>query len=322
MSHLILRRLAMAPLMVVTVAAAVFFTARLLPGDPLERLVTEDTDPDFVPRLRRQMGLDRPPVVQFGLWLRGAVQGDWGESWTSRRPVAALVAEALPNTLRLTVVAFAMRWTLAVIIGIAAALRHGRRSDWALRTTTLVVDALPTFVLGVLLQLVFAYGLQWLPAEGMRALDAADLDGFARWRDTLAHLCLPVLVLGTHHVATSARFVRAAVLEASTRDHVLAARARGLSDRRVLVRHVLRNALGPLVTLFALSLPGLIGGSLIVETLFSWPGMGRLTVGAAQSHDQPVLLAAVALVATLVVLSNLAADVAAAAVDPRQRGEG
>ena len=321
MSHVIVRRLAMAPLLVVTVAAAVFFTARLLPGDPLERLVTEDTDPDFVPRLRRQMGLDRPAAVQFGMWLRGAVQGDWGESWISRRPVAALVAEALPNTLRLTVLAFAMRWTLAVIIGIAAALRHGRRSDWGLRTATLVVDALPAFVLGVLLQLVFAYGLQWLPADGMHALDAAGLDGFARWRDSLAHLCLPVLVLGIHHVATSARFVRAAVLEASTREHVLAARARGLSDRRVLLRHVLRNALGPLVTLFALSLPGLVGGSLIVETLFSWPGMGRLTVGAAQAHDQPVLLAAVALVATLVVLSNLVADVVAAAVDPRQRRE-
>lgn len=321
MGRLILTRLLMAPVLVLAVAATVFFTARLLPGDPVERLVSEDTDPDFVPRLRRQMGLDRPPAEQFAQWLRGAVQGDWGESWISRRPVRSLLAEALPNTLRLTVLAFALRWTLAVGIGIAAALRHGRRSDWTLRTATLVVDAIPTFVLGVVLQLVFAYHLQWLPADGRQSLDAADWGTWARWRDTLAHLCLPVLVLGINHVATSARFVRAAVLEVSTREHVLAARARGLSESRLLVRHVLRTAFGPLITLFALSLPGLVGGSLILETLFSWPGMGRLTVGAAQTHDLPVLLATVSLVAALVLVSNLIADAVAAAVDPRLRAE-
>lgn len=321
MPRLIIGRLLFAPVLILAVAATVFFTARLLPGDPLERLATEETDADFVPRLRRQMGLDQPPVVQFTRWLRAAAHGDWGASWISRRPVQALLAEALPNTLRLTVLAFALRWTLAVLIGVAAALRHGRRSDWTLRTATLVFDAVPAFVLGVVLQLVFSYGLQWLPAEGMHALDAADWSPWARWRDTLLHLCLPVFVLGIHHVATSARYVRAAVLEASTRDHVLAARARGIPERRLLVRHVLRNALGPLVTLFALSLPGLVGGSLIIETLFSWPGMGRLTVGAAQAHDQPVLLATVSLVAALVVVSNLIADVVAAAVDPRLRRE-
>jgi peptide/nickel transport system permease protein len=317
----VVRRLALAPLLVFGVVTTVFFVARLLPGDPVEHLATADSDPEFVPRLRRQMALDRPPVVQYAHWLGRVVRGDLGDSWSTRRPVTALLGEALPNTLRLAAIAFALRWTLAIVLGVTTAVHHGRRTDTSLRVATLVVDALPGFVLGVGLQLVFAYWLQWLPPSGMASLDALGEPFWSRTVDALAHLVLPVVVLGVSRVATSARYVRASILESATEPHVLAARARGIPEDAVLRRHVLRNALAPLVTLFGLSLPGLVAGSLVVEFLFSWPGMGRLTLAAARAHDQPVLLATTMLAASMVVLANLAADVAASAADPRIRAE-
>jgi peptide/nickel transport system permease protein len=321
--HLILRRLMLAPFLVFGVATVVFFTSRLLPGDPLEGLASPECDPQYVPRMRHQLGLDRPLPEQYARWMRACLlHGDLGTSVMAHRPVRDLLREALPNTLRLTTLALALRWTLALTFGIASALRRGRRTETSVRALTLVVDATPGFVLGVLLQLLFAYKLRWLPPEAMASIDAASLPAPARFGDALAHLVLPVVVLGVDGVAMLARYVRASVLEALGRDHVRAARARGLGERAVVWRHGVRNGIAPIVTLFGLSLPGLVAGSLLVEAIFSWPGMGSLTIHAALSRDQPVLLATTLLAASLVVIGNLAADVAAAAADPRTREPG
>ncbi len=323
MLRLILRRLVLAPVLVFGVATVVFFTARLLPGDPLEGLATPDTDPQYVPRMRHQLGLDRPLPEQYARWMQACLlHGDLGTSLIARRPVRDLLREALPNTLRLTTLALALRWTLALTLGIASALRRGRRAETGVRVLTLVVDAMPGFVLGVLLQLLFAYKLRWLPPEGMASVDAASMPALERCGDALAHLALPVLVLGVDGVAVLSRHVRASVLEALGRDHVRAARARGLDERAVVWRHGIRNGIAPIVTLLGLSLPGLVAGSLLIEAIFSWPGMGWLTIHAALTRDQPVLLATTLLAASLVVIGNLAADVAAATADPRTREPG
>jgi peptide/nickel transport system permease protein len=318
--RLIARRLALAPVLVVAVATIVFIAAHLLPGDVVGAAVTSDTDPEWAARQRAALGLDRPLHEQYAQWLRAFVlRADLGTSFVWRRPVRDLLAEAIPNTLRLTVLALVARWILGLGLGLVAAVRHRQRSDLGLRTGALVLDALPAFWLAVMAQLVFAYRLRWFPADAMQSLDAASMSGWARAGDALAHAVLPVAVLTLAGVAPTLRWVRAGVLETLGSDFVRAARARGLAERAVVTGHALRAALPPLVTLLGLSLPGLVGGALVVETIFAWPGMGRLAFLAANNRDVPVLLATTSLAAALVVLGNLGAEVASAALDPRQR---
>jgi peptide/nickel transport system permease protein len=320
--RLIVRRLALAPVLVLAVATIVFVTAHLLPGDAVGDAASSDTDPDWAARQRAALGLDRPLHEQYGRWLRGAVlHADLGTSFVWRRPVRELLAEAIPNTLRLTVLALAARWALGLALGVVAAVRSRRRSDVGIRAVTLVLDAVPTFWLAVMLQLVFAYRLRWLPAEAMQSLDAVSMSMAARAGDAVVHAVLPIAVLTLGGVAPTVRWVRAGLLETLASDFVRAARARGLGAGAVVLRHALRVALPSLVTLLGLSLPGLVGGAVVVETIFSWPGMGRLAFLAAAGRDVPVLLGTTVLAATLVVLGNLAAEVACAALDPRQRAE-
>lgn len=320
MLRLIVVRLALLPVLVLGVATLVFLAAHVQPGDAVGDSGAADLDPQWTTRQRAALGLDRPLHEQYGRWLRGLVlEADLGTSFVWRRPVRELLADAIPNTLRLTVAGLVARWALGLALGIAAALRHRRGADLGVRTSVLVLDAMPAFWLAVMLQLVFAYRLGWLPAEAVQSLDAAAMGWMARGADAFAHAVLPVAVLALSGVATTVRWVRAGLLETLGSDFVRAARARGLANRAVVMRHALRAALPPLVTLLGLSLPGLVGGALVVETIFSWPGMGRLAYLAATGRDVPVLLATTALAAALVVAGNLAAEVACAALDPRQR---
>jgi len=212
-----------------------------------------------------------------------------------------------------------LRFALGVAAGTVAALRHGRGTDRSIVVAALVLYSMPSFWVGVILQLVFAYGLGWLPADAMHGFDATRLPATARLWDLVRHLVLPVSVLGLAGVASTARYMRASLLETLSQDYVRAARARGLGERIVVLRHALRNALPPIATLLGLSLPALVGGSIIVETIFSWPGMGRLAYLAVGSRDYPVLLATTFLSAVLVVLGNLLADLACSFLDPRTR---
>ena len=321
-AHL-LRRLAAAALLVPILLTAVFFTVHLAPGDPIDLNADQDMGDLQRERIRVRLGLDAPLTVRYGRWIGDALlHGDLGRSLKYHRPVREMLAEAVPNTLLLTVGAYAVHLLLAVNLGVWMARRRGTRRERAVTVGALVLYSLPAFWLGLMLILVFARWLGWLPAGGMAAPDADLLSWPARLWDTLRHLVLPVIVLGVASAAGTARYLRGSVIEALESDYVLAARARGLPERRVVWGHAVRNALLPAVTLVGLNLPFLLGGAVVTETVFAWPGMGRLAVDAIFARDYPVIMGATALSAVMVVLGNLLADLAYARVDPRIRPRG
>jgi peptide/nickel transport system permease protein len=251
--------------------------------------------------------------------MYGFVRGDLGTSFATRRPVTEMLLQALPNTLLLAALALVLRFAVGIATGTIAALRHGRALDRTLVIGAVVLYSVPGFWLAVMLQLVFAYGLRWLPPDSMQALDFEQRGFIAQSLDIARHLVLPVIVLGLPGVASTARYMRASLLEVLSQDYVRAARARGLGRRSVVLRHAFRNALGPMTTLAGLSLPALVGGALIVETIFAWPGMGRVAYLAVGTRDTPVLLATTCLSGALVVAGSLLADIGSALLDPRQR---
>jgi ABC-type dipeptide/oligopeptide/nickel transport system permease component len=314
-----LRRLGVSALLVLGLLTGLFFGVRLLPGDPLGHWIDAETSPEVAAQMRHQLHLDEPLPVQYVHWMGALLRGDLGASLATRRPVAELVRETLPNTFRLAAAALLLRFVLGVAIGTAAAVRHGGATDRGLTITALVLQSMPAFWLAVVLQLVFAYQLGWLPVDAMRGLDHASLPPLGRAADSFRHALLPVLVLALAGVASTARYTRASLLESLSQDYVRAARARGLGERRVVLRHALRNALTPIATLAGLSLPALVGGALAVETIFSWPGMGRLAMQAVATRDYPVILATTAMSAVVVVLGSLLADVTCSWLDPRAR---
>lgn len=316
----LLRRLAAAALLVPALLTAVFFLVHLAPGDPVDLHLDPDMGDVQREQVRARLGLDAPLGVRYGRWLGGVLlHGDLGRSLQYHRPVSAMLAEAVPNTLLLTLSAYAVHLLLAVSLGVWMARRRGSRAERGATVAALALYSLPAFWLGLMLILVFSRWLGWLPAGGMAAPDADLMSWPARLWDAVRHLVLPVIVLGVASAAGTARYLRSAVIEALDRDFVLAARARGLSERTVVWRHAVRNALLPAVTLVGLNLPFLLGGAVVTETVFAWPGMGRLAVDAIFARDYPVIMGATALSAVMVVLGNLLADLAYGRVDPRIR---
>lgn len=313
------RRAAAALLMTWLVVSAAFGLLHLLPGGP--GALTED--PRVPPRqrleLRATLGLDRPLGERYARFVAAAVRGDWGVSFAQQRPVATLIAESAPHTLALAGGALAIEMLLGVALGALAARRAGSWLDQSLRAVTLTLWSLPAFWFGLALLLAFAIGWPLLPAGGLASPGAAGWGWSARWGDALAHLALPALALGVPAAAATARFTRAALLDAADEPFALAARARGLSPSSLFLRHQLRPASAALVELAGLSAAGLLSGSLAIEIVFSRPGLGRLAHDALQARDYPVLLAATALAAAAVVAAGLAADLAQAALDPRSR---
>ena len=320
MVRFVLRRLAIAAVLLVGLLTLVFGVLHALPGDPADRFLDPDADPEAVLHARRALGLDAPLPVQYARWLQAFfLQHDLGQSFATHRPVAAMLREAVPNTILLAGTALAVRLLLGIALGTWAAVRRGRAPDRAVLLTALVLHSIPAFWLGAMAMLLFVFGLGWFPPSGMQSLDHEHLSAGARVTDTLHHLVLPVLVLAAGGIASTARYVRASVITAMAHESVRTARARGLPERRIVLHHALRNALVPVVNLIGLSLPALVGGALVVETLFAWPGMGRLAFLAVATRDYPVLLATTWLSAVLVVMGSLLADVAGAMLDPRQQ---
>jgi len=315
-----IRRLPRTALMILALLTVAFAVAHLAPGDPVERLAAQDMDAAARAQLRERLGLDRPLPEQYARWLGGLARGDLGRSLEHHRPVADLLAEALPRTLLLTGAAYVLHWLLALALGVILAARRGTWTARLLNAAGLVFYSLPVFWLGLMAILVFSRWLGWLPAGGMLGPDAI-LAGRSDAADLFRHLVLPAGVLGLATAMGSARYLRSSLLEALGSDYVTAARARGLPERAVLWRHALRNALLPLVTLVGLDLPALLGGSVVVETVFAWPGVGRLAVDAVFARDYPVVLAVTALSGVLVILGNQLADLTYARVDPRVRLE-
>lgn len=313
------RRLAQALLLVFVLVSAVFFVVRLAPGDPLDQVVQEELGAADRDLIRHRLGLDRSLTAQYGHWLAGAARGDFGLSLRQQRPVSEILGEALAPTLTLTVTAYLLHLLLAVGAALLMATRRGRPLDHLVQGTGLAFYSVPAFWLGLMFILVFARQLGWFPTGGWESADAQFMNPLARGLDHLHHLVLPVATLALGTFMGTARYLRAALEEVLAQDYILAARARGLPSRRILFGHALRNALLPLITLLGLSVPFLLGGALVVEVVFGWPGMGRVTIEAVFARDYTVIMATTLLAAVAVVAGSTLADLLYRWADPRLR---
>lgn len=320
MIRFLLRRLAASLLLLYLVLTATFFMLHLAPGSPAALLAEDQRVPaEQRENLRRIYGLDRPLPVQYARWLGAMARGDWGTSFSYQRPVTALVFEAVPATLLLAAAALLVEQGTGLVFGIAAARRPGSAADHVIRVVSLLLYSLPIFWLGLMAILLFSLVWPVLPAGHMRSVGAEELGSGARLLDLLRHLILPAVVLGLAEAGSVVRYVRGSLLDVLGQEYIRAARAKGISERRVVWVHALRNALPPLIQVLALSFATLLSGTLITEVIFSWPGIGRLTFEAILSRDYPLVLATTAFSAIMVLLANLAADVLHALADPRIR---
>jgi peptide/nickel transport system permease protein len=317
----VLRRALQAAVTFLVALAILFVLMRAAPGDPLLRLGGDrPISPREIAVLRARYGLDQPVGTQVASFLQGLVHGDLGVSIEYGRPVTALLGERLPATLLLGGSVLLLNFTVGLWLGVRQAVRRGRREDRWLTTLSLAGYAMPSFWLGLVL--AWLIGIHWrlLPAAGMQnPLLSPDAAWGTRAADVLRHLVLPVLTLSVVSIAATMRHQRSAMLEVLRLPYILTARAKGLRDRDVTWRHAWRNALFPVITLFGLWLPILVSGSVFVEAVFAWPGLGSLAAGAVGSRDYPLLMGTSLLVAALVVASGFAADVAYALLDPRVR---
>ncbi len=290
------------------VTCLVFLLLHLVPGDPVEVMLGESAQPADREALRQALGLDRPLLVQFLDYFERLLRGDLGVSLHSQRPIVDLILERFPATLELALAALVVAVVIAFPLGVLAAVRKDTPWDYSAMSVSLFGVSMPNFWLGPVLILIFSVWLGWLPVSG---------------RDEPTSIILPAITLGTALAAVLSRMVRAALLEVLGEDFVRTARAKGLSERRVIWRHALRNALLPVVTILGLQLGVLLGGAVITEIVFSWPGLGQLTIEAIQTRDYPVVQACVLLISVGYVLVNTLTDLVYAWLDPRVRlGEG
>jgi ABC-type dipeptide/oligopeptide/nickel transport system permease component len=286
----------------------VFLLSAASLGDPARATLGQRADPEALAQLRRDLALDRPLPVQYVAWMRRLFRGDLGQSFREARPVVEVLAERVPATAALAMAATLVSVVLGVSAGTVAALRPRSILDHALMAAAVLGLSTPVFWLGMMLSLVFGVTLGWLPVSGYGDGD-------------LAHLVLPALTLGALHTGTVARMTRSSLLEVVRQDFLQSARAKGLPEWRVIVKHALRNALIPVVTVIGIGLADLLVGAPLTETVFAWPGLGRLLVAAVAQRDVPVVMGAVLVFALVYVVGNLLVDLAYAAIDPRVRRE-
>jgi ABC-type dipeptide/oligopeptide/nickel transport system permease component len=300
------RRLFQGIFIVFTVTVILFAIMQLMPGDPVQLIDNPRVDEKTLSRLRQEWGLDQPVSLQYLFWLSNMMRGNLGRSITNGQPVGGLIAARLPYTLQLTLAALVLQYLLGVPLGLIAAYNQGSYVDRFTIVATSILRAIPYFWLGILLIILFSVQLRLFPVSGYT--------GFAS-------LVLPVLTLMLPRLADTVRITRSEVLEVLREKHVTTAAAKGLQRRPVIIRHVLRNALVPVTVMFFLALPWLIGGSVIVETIFAWPGMGRLLWKAISAQDFPVVQGIVLIITLLTVVSTTLGDVLTGLLDPRIRTE-
>ncbi len=295
-----------------------FGLIRAAPGDPAMVLAGQAgaSDEQFVEQLREEFGLDRPLYVQLGTYVASVAQGDLGYSYRQERPVLSLIVDRLPATLLLTAIAFAFALGMGILLGTLAAMNVGRWSDTAITTLSLLSYATPIYWVGLMLILLFSVQHGWLPPSGYQTVGAG-LTGIDHVPDVAAHLVMPVLTLGLFYMAVYARLTRSSILEVSDMDFVKTARAKGLSEARVVCYHVLRNAILPVITFAGIQAGHLIGGSILVETVFAWPGIGRLAFDALIQRDYQLLLGIFVVTSVMVLLFNIVTDLLYSLIDPR-----
>jgi peptide/nickel transport system permease protein len=275
--------------------------------------------PEDIARLRTNLGLDQPFYMWYVTWIWNVAHGDFGRSMIDGSPVTSHILDRLPNTLELTGTAIVVGILLSIPLGVIGALRRGSKADHALTVVSVAGFAVPQFWMGLLLILIFSvtfqhYGLPWLPSSGA----TSPLNGGDLW-DRIVHLIMPATVLAFFYLSVWSRFTRSSMLEVLSQDYIRTARAKGMSERRVVYLHGLRNALIPLITLVGLELPGLVSGGLVVEVVFGWPGIGRLAFERALQYDYSTVMGVTFFATLLVVAGNLLADVLYAILDPRIR---
>lgn len=315
MGRYVTRRLIQAVPLLVLISIAAFAILKLSPGGPLAAYeANPDVTPDDLARLEKAFGLDQPLHIQYFAWIAKFVTGDWGFSYAYHQQVLGLIGERLPNTIYLMGIVYVVTLLIAVPVGIFVATRQYSWSDHIVTGATFAFLSTPTFWLGLLLIIVFGLQLRWLPLGGVATPDAPFDIG-----DRVRHLILPVLTLSLVGVGRYTRFLRASMLETIHGEYIRTARAKGLRERTVVLRHALKNAAIPLVTVAALDLPDLFVGALVTEQIFGWPGMGRLYWDAATRFDYPILMGVLVVSAALIVLANLLADVVYGYLDPRIR---
>lgn len=285
------------------VVTAVFFGLRLS-GDPVQLMLGDTAEPEAVEALRNKLGLNDPLPVQYARYAQSLARGDFGNSLRERRPVTTVVAERIPATLQLASVSLVLTISVGILVGVIAALRRNSPVDRLIMGISFLGQAAPAFFVGIILILVFSLWAGILPSSGR-----------GNWR----YMIMPVLTLSTHSIATLARLTRSSVLEVLNNDYVRTARAKGLQEYRVVTAHVLRNAAIPVITLVGLMVAGAISGTVIVETVFAWPGMGRLAANAVFNRDYPVIQFVVLLIAASVVVANFVVDILYGVLDPRIR---
>lgn len=312
-----LRLLSQALLIILAVSLINFALVRLAPGDPASVLAGQSGAADelYLAQLREQFGLDQPILVQLGKYYLQLLQFDLGYSYRQQLPVIDLIAERLPNTLLLTLSAFAIALILGVAFGVAAALNRDNWIDTAVGTAAMVLYASPVFFTGLMLILVFSVFLGWFPAFGSETI-GADYGFIGQVADRLKYLVLPAVTLSLLYAATYARLTRTAMLDVLQMDYVKLARAKGLPPFRIVGAHVLRNALLPVITIAGMQAGHLVGGAVVVETVFAWPGIGRLAFDALLQRDYPVLMGVFLISSIMVVFFNIITDLAYKVFDP------
>lgn len=305
MKFYILKRLFHSIFVLVGISLVVFIILHLT-GDPAALLMPMDATPEQIAQFRKEMGFTDPVIVQYWRFFKGTLHGDFGNSFRHSQPALDLVLERMPATIQLTVAALVLALVIAVPVGIVSAIKRNSFLDHIGMTGALLGQSTPVFWLGIMLILIFSVTLQWFPSSG---------------RGEIQHLVLPAVTLGMFSMARTARMMRSSMLEVLGQDYIKTAKAKGLAPSMVILKHALKNASIPVVTIIGMELGTLLGGAVITETIFAWPGVGRLAVQAIYNRDYPVVQAAVFILASIFVLVNLIVDIIYTYLDPRVKLE-
>ncbi|MCO5221180.1 MAG: ABC transporter permease [Thermomicrobiales bacterium] len=304
--------------MLLFVTLIAFALVNLAPGDPVTAMINPATrgelGPEWVEERKKALGLDRPMIYRYGIWLKELLSGNLGYSLVGGQPVAEQIGARIGPTLLLMVSAITLGTVIGIPLGVYSALRPNSWTDYLLTIFGFLAISTPVFFLGLASMYVFAVNLKWLPTSGMRTLGIP-----ASTTDLIKHMIMPVSVLALVHIPLVMRYTRASMIESFRQDYVTTARAKGLRERAVVIWHAFRNALIPLITIIGLSLPELLSGAVITETIFQWPGMGLLAMRAVNARDYPLVLGVILVTACMVLISNLIADLCYAVADPRIR---
>lgn len=315
MKRYVIRRAIQSIFLLLAITVIGFVLMHLAPGGPVQFYEDPRVTPERIKELERSLGLDQPLPFQYVKWLWGILQGDFGRSYVSRRPALDMIVERLPATMILSGTSLILGFLGGIPLGIYAALKRGSLFDTLVRLVTVAGNAIPHWWLALIMIIFFSSTLRILPSGGMYTLGDGSLP------DRLWHLILPATISALGAWLTLSQFLRSEVLEVLRADYVTTARSKGLRERIVMTRHVLRNALMPVVTMMGGALAGLIGGAVLFEYVFSWPGMGRLAVESVYKRDYPLLMALLIISSALVILGNLLADIVYSVVDPRVKLE-